>query len=105
SFRSAVGVLNAVDAVFKQPAAFRGLTADPTWTVHQSLPDAVPGVVEIWELIGHDEQEAGKEGWDAPFDTASETSPSGKLAAKMARTEKTWIDQATRPGAALSLVL
>ncbi|MGB8037031.1 MAG: UvrD-helicase domain-containing protein, partial [Pseudolabrys sp.] len=51
SFRSAVGVLNAVDAVFKQAAAFEGLTADPTWTVHQALPDAVPGEVEIWELI------------------------------------------------------
>ena len=104
SFRSAVGVLNAVDAVFKQPAAFRGLTADPTWTVHQSLPDAVPGVVEIWELIGPDEQEAGKEGWDAPFDTASETSPSVKLAAKIARTVKGWIEQGTRPREVLILV-
>ncbi|MFZ0402094.1 MAG: UvrD-helicase domain-containing protein, partial [Pseudolabrys sp.] len=56
SFRSAIGVLNAVDLVFKQPAAFRGLTADPTWTVHQALPDAVPGEVEIWELTGPDEK-------------------------------------------------
>src|SRR5581483_11848353 len=43
SFRSAAGVLTAVDEVFRQPAAFRGLTADPAWTVHQPLPDAVPG--------------------------------------------------------------
>ena len=47
SFRSAVGVLDAVDAVFKQPAAFRGLTADPTWTVHQALPDAVPSAKAV----------------------------------------------------------
>jgi ATP-dependent helicase/nuclease subunit A len=104
SFRSAVVVLNAVDAVFKQPAAFRGLTADPTWTVHQPLPDAVPGEVEIWELIGPDEKDTGKEGWDAPFDTTSETSPSVKLAAKIARTVKGWIAKGTRPREVLILV-
>jgi ATP-dependent helicase/nuclease subunit A len=104
SFRSAVGVLNAVDAVFKQPAAFQGLTADPTWTVHQALPDAVPGEVEIWELIGPDEKDTSKEGWDAPFDTTSETSPSVKLAAKIARTVKSWIERGTRPREVLILV-
>ena len=104
SFRSAIGVLEAVDVVFKQPAAFRGLTADPAWTVHQPLPDALPGEVEIWDLIGPDEKEPGKEGWDAPFDTTSETSPSVKLAAKVARTVKGWIAKGTRPGEVLILV-
>jgi len=104
SFRSAIGVLEAVDVVFKQTAAFRGLTADPTWTVHQPLPDALPGEVEIWDLIGPDEKELGKEGWDAPFDTTSETSPSVKLAAKIARTVKGWIAKGTRPGEVLMLV-
>jgi ATP-dependent helicase/nuclease subunit A len=103
SFRSAVGVLDAVDAVFRQPAAFRGLTADPTWTVHQPLPDAMPGDVEICDLIGPDEKD-NKEGWDAPFDTTSETSPSVKLAAKIARTVKGWIAQGTRPRDVLILV-
>ena len=104
SFRSAAGVLEAVDLVFKQPAAFRGLTADPTWTLHQPLPDALPGEVEIWDLVGPDEKEPGKEGWDAPFDTTSETSPSVKLAAKIARTVKGWVAQGTRPGEVLVLV-
>ena len=104
SFRSAAGVLEAVDVVFKQPAAFQGLTADPTWTLHQPLPDAVPGEVEIWDLIGPDEKDASKEGWDAPFDTTSETSPSVKLATKIARTVKSWIAQGTRPGEVLILV-
>jgi ATP-dependent helicase/nuclease subunit A len=80
------------------------LTADPTWTVHQALPDAVPGEVEIWDLIGPEEKEAGKEGWDAPFDTTSETSPSVKLAAKLARTVKGWIANGTRPRDVLILV-
>ncbi|HEY7228743.1 MAG TPA: double-strand break repair helicase AddA [Pseudolabrys sp.] len=104
SFRSAVGVLEAVDAVFKEPAAFRGLTSDPTWTVHQALPDAVPGEVEIWDLVGPDERNSGKEGWDAPFDTTSETSPSVKLATKLARTVKGWIANGTRPRDVLILV-
>src|SRR5689334_19027669 len=104
SFRSATGVLNAVDAVFKQPAAFRGLTADPTWTVHQALPDAVPGEVEIWDLIGPDEKDTSKEGWDAPFDMTSERSPSVKLATKIAGRVKNWIGQGTRPGEVLILV-
>jgi ATP-dependent helicase/nuclease subunit A len=104
SFRSATAVLDAVDAVFKQPAAFRGLTADPAWPVHQALPDAVPGEVEIWDLIGPDDKDAGKEGWDAPFDTTSETSPSVKLAAKIARTAKDWIAKGTRPREMLILV-
>ena len=104
SFRSAIAVLSAVDAVFRQPEAFQGLTADPTWVVHQALPDAVPGEVEIWDLIGPDDKNTGKEGWDAPFDITSETSPSVKLAAKIARTVKTWIANGTRPRDVLILV-
>ncbi len=104
SFRSAPQVLEAVDAVFKRPEAFRGLTADPVWTVHLALPDAAPGEVEIWELIAPDDKEAGKEGWDAPFDTARETSPSIKLAAKIARTVKSWTAAGIRPKDVLILV-
>ena len=69
--------------------------------MHQALPDAVPGEVEIWELIGPDEKDTGKEGWDAPFDTTSETSPSVKLAAKIARTVKSWIERYAARGAIL----
>ena len=48
SFRSGPNVLGAVDAVFGQPAAFAGLSADAVKTVHEPLPDATPGLVEIW---------------------------------------------------------
>ena len=104
SFRSAAEVLLAVDTVFRQPEAFRGLTADPTWTVHQALPDAAPGEVEIWDLIGPDEKDTSKEGWDAPFDTTSDTSPSIKLARRIARTVKVWTAHGTRPRDVLVLV-
>ena len=104
SFRSAAAVLDAVDTVFRRPDAFRGLTDEAEWTVHQALPDAAPGEVEIWDLIGPGEKEENKEGWDAPFDTATETSPAIKLAAKIGRTVKQWCAQGTRPHEVLILV-
>src|SRR6266446_1919290 len=51
SFRSGPNVLGAVDEVFARPEAFAGLSADAGTTVHESLPDAAPGLVEIWEII------------------------------------------------------
>ena len=104
SFRSAAEVLEAVDIVFAQPQAFRGLSSDDTRTVHQALPDAAPGEVEIWELTAPDEKDPDKEGWDAPFDTTSETSPAIKLAARVARTVKSWVTAGTRPRDVLILV-
>ncbi|HVV62030.1 MAG TPA: double-strand break repair helicase AddA [Pseudolabrys sp.] len=104
SFRSAAGVLEAVDTVFRQPQAFRGLTSDPAWTVHQALPDAAPGEVEIWDLIAPDEKDTNKEGWDAPFDKTRETSPAIKLAGRIARTVKQWCARGTRPQEVLVLV-
>jgi ATP-dependent helicase/nuclease subunit A len=104
SFRSAPDVLNAVDTVFKQPHAAKGLTADAEWTVHQALPDAAPGEVEIWELTAPDPKDDSKEGWDAPFDTAGETSPAIKLSRRVARTVKQWIAAGASPRDVLILV-
>ena len=92
SFRSGPPVLSAVDTVFARQEAFRGLSHDPVKTVHQAVHADAPGEVEIWDLVEPDPKDTGKEGWDAPFDTASETSPSVKLAAKIARTVKAWTD-------------
>jgi ATP-dependent helicase/nuclease subunit A len=83
SFRSAPVVLQAVDAVFRQPEAFRGLTGDAVQTVHEAVRTQAPGVVEIWEPIVPDDKPE-IEGWDAPFDTTSETSPRVKLARRIA---------------------
>ncbi|MGB7260417.1 MAG: 3'-5' exonuclease, partial [Pseudolabrys sp.] len=74
------------------------------WTVHQALPDAAPGEVEIWDLIAPDDKDEGKEGWDAPFDKTTETSPAIKLAGKIARTVKQWCAHGTRPQEVLILV-
>ena len=104
SFRSGPPVLSAVDTVFAREEAFRGLSHDPVKTAHQAVHADTPGDVEIWDLVEPDPKDTGKEGWDAPFDTASETSPSVKLAAKIARTVKAWTGRGTRPRDVLILV-
>lgn len=89
SFRSAPVVLGAVDSVFGRPEAFGGLTADPVATVHQAIRDQAPGLVEIWDTVKPDKK-PDIEGWDAPFDTTSETTPSVRLARRIAKAIATW---------------
>ena len=103
SFRSGVAVLGAVDIVFKNPQAHAGFVSDRTGTAHSALPDAAPGVVDIWPLVLPD----GKndiEGWDAPFDTTSETSPQVRLARKIALQAAGWIKSGWKPSDIIVLV-
>ncbi len=90
SFRSVPLVLEAVDKVFEQPAAHKGLTVDPTATVHQAVRAASPGLVELWPLVEPDDKPE-VDPWDQPFDTTSETSPRVKLARQIAEAVKTWL--------------
>jgi len=83
SFRSSPVVLAAVDLVFRQPAAYQGLTTDQVPTAHLAVRKA-PGLVEVWPLV-EPQPRPEIEGWDAPFDTTSETSPRVALARKIAR--------------------
>jgi ATP-dependent helicase/nuclease subunit A len=89
SFRSGPNVLGAVDTVFAQAEAYAGLTADPVPPVHEALPEAAPGLVEIWDLEKSDERTA-IEPWDAPFDTQTATSGVVKLAKRIARAVAGW---------------
>ncbi len=90
SFRSGEAILGAVDAVFKNIAA--SVTSDGDgFPPHNALPDAAPGVVEIWEPEKPDDRKE-MEGWDAPFDTVSETSPRVKLARRIARNVRRMVD-------------
>ena len=90
SFRSGENILAAVDIVFKQIAA--SVTSDTDgFPPHIALPDAPPGVVEIWEPM-QPEQRKEIEGWDAPFDQVNETSPRVQLARRIARTVRRVID-------------
>jgi ATP-dependent helicase/nuclease subunit A len=96
SFRSAPIVLDAVDRVFRHPQAHRGL-ADPVPTVHEAVRRAAPGLVEIWPLIEPTKAPA-VEGWDAPFDATSETSPRVELARRIAKSVADWIARGVMVG-------
>jgi ATP-dependent helicase/nuclease subunit A len=91
SFRSCESVLGAVDIVFKDIGP--SVTSDSQGGIppHIALPDAQPGVVEIWDTIKPEKREP-IEGWDAPFDTVSEVSPRVLLARRIARTVRRLID-------------
>ena len=103
SFRSGDSVLGAVDIVFKDIAA--SVTSDMDGVPpHIALPGASPSVVEIWEPVAPEPREP-IEGWDAPFDTVSETSPRVRLARRIAATVRRLVDRGqARSGDVLILV-
>jgi len=93
SFRSGENILAAVDAVFKDRAIAASVSSDAGgFPPHLALPDAAPGFVEIWEPT-QPEITADIEGWDAPFDRVSETTPRVKLARRIARTVRRTVDR------------
>ncbi len=97
SFRSVQVVLDAVDHVFRQPAAYAGLSADEAPTAHTAVRAREPGFVVIWDLV-EPEEKREVEAWDAPFDTTSETSPRAKLARRIAGSISTWIGRGDEVG-------
>jgi superfamily I DNA/RNA helicase len=89
SFRSGENVLGAVDTVFSPATAHKGLTALPEAPVHEALPEAAPGVVEIWDTTKTDERKDVTP-WDAPFDTERSASGVVKLAKRIAKHVALW---------------
>jgi ATP-dependent helicase/nuclease subunit A len=104
SFRSGENVLGGVDRVFAAQAIFVSVTTDEAGVPpHEALPNAAPGLVELWPLIAP----AGRkeiEGWDAPFDTESEQSPRVMLAQRIAANVKVWRTRGLKAGDVLVLV-
>src|SRR5665811_156310 len=104
SFRSGEAVLGGVDRVFAAQDIFMSVTTDAAGVPpHISLPDAAPGLVELWPLIAPAERRE-IEGWDAPFDTESEISPRVVLARRIAAQVKLWMARGRKPGDVLVLV-
>ena len=104
SFRSGEAVLGGVDRVFSAREIYASVTTDEAGIPpHMSLPDAAPGLVELWPLVAPaDRKEI--EGWDAPFDTESEVSPRVVLARRIAAHVKLWMARGQMPGDVLVLV-
>ncbi len=82
SFRSGPAILQSVDFVFRDEAIYRSIHAVNAYPVHETLADAGPSLIDLWEL----QLPARKddiEGWRAPFDGVSVTSPEVKLARRI----------------------
>jgi ATP-dependent helicase/nuclease subunit A len=97
SFRSGKTILESVDHVFRDPQIYTSIHAVGAHPVHESLADAAPGVVDLWSLEERDKRDE-IEGWRAPFDAVSETSPEVKLARRIQTEIKTLIAQRTMTG-------
>jgi len=97
SFRSGKTILESVDYVFRDEAIYASIHAVGAHPVHESLADAAPGIVDLWSLEERDKREE-IEGWRAPFDAVSATSPEVKLARRIQSEIKTLIARGTMTG-------
>jgi ATP-dependent helicase/nuclease subunit A len=98
SFRSGAGVLHAVERTFQSADIFRSITSDEGgMPPHLALADAAPATLELWELQ-QPEERPDVEGWSAPFDAVSETSPDVRLAQRIRDSIKALITSHTATG-------
>ena len=76
SFRSGPAILQSVDHVFRDEAIYRSIHAANAYPVHETLADAGPSLIDLWELqLPEGKQDI--EGWRAPFDAVSADQPRG----------------------------
>jgi ATP-dependent helicase/nuclease subunit A len=98
SFRSGPAILQSVDYVFRDEAIYRSIhSAETGYPVHNSLPDAGPGLIDLWELAEPDDKQ-DIEGWRAPFDGVSITSPEVKLARRIQAEIRRLVEGGTMTG-------
>jgi ATP-dependent helicase/nuclease subunit A len=85
SFRSAPGVLAAVDKVFELRTHQSGLVpAHDVWTQHEALKQKLPGLIEMWPLIGAQAKDAARD-WKLPLDILDEMDPASLVAQRIAQ--------------------
>ncbi len=97
SFRSGPAILQSVDYVFRDETIYRSIHAETAYPLHEALPDAGPSLIDLWEL----QQPDGKqdiEGWRAPFDGLSQTSPEVRLARRIQAEIKRLVESGTMTG-------
>jgi len=97
SFRSGPAILQSVDFVFRDEQIYRSIHAENTYPLHEALPDAAPGLIDLWELAEADDKR-DIEGWRAPFDGVSATSPEVKLARRIQTEIKSLVENGTMTG-------
>jgi ATP-dependent helicase/nuclease subunit A len=82
SFRSGPAILQSVDHVFRDETIYRSIHAENAYPLHHALEDAGPSLIEQWPLVEPDKRD-DIEGWRAPFDGVSVTSPEVKLSKRI----------------------
>jgi ATP-dependent helicase/nuclease subunit A len=97
SFRSGPAILQSVDHVFRDESIYRSIHAENAYPVHETLADAGPGLIDIWELQVPDKKD-DIEGWRAPFDGVSAASPEVKLAKRIQAEIKSLVESGTMTG-------
>jgi ATP-dependent helicase/nuclease subunit A len=97
SFRSGPAILQSVDHVFRDEAIYRSIHAETTYPLHHALADAGPSQIEFWDLAEADDRK-DIEGWRAPFDGVSVTSPEVKLSRRIQAEIRRLIEAGTMTG-------
>lgn len=92
SFRSTQDIIQAVDAVFGRPEAFKGLSSDPgeSRTIHETNRGDDCGGVDLWDLV-EAEPEDKEVVWLRPIDAPERKAPVRRLARAIARTIRGWM--------------
>ncbi|MCY4481121.1 MAG: double-strand break repair helicase AddA [Rhodospirillales bacterium] len=97
SFRSTAAVLTAVDAVFAQPAARDGVTAEAVPIRHQVHRAGAGGRVELWPPLAPGEA-APLEPWAPPVEREGADDPAARLAARIADRVAGWTQEPIAEG-------
>jgi ATP-dependent helicase/nuclease subunit A len=93
SFRSAAGIVEAVDEVFGTPETFGGLSTgeNGTRTIHTAIRNDAPALVEVWDTVRAQNGDKDELAWDAPLDSTSAESAPARLAARIAKAVRAWL--------------
>ena len=91
SFRSAPGILKAVDALFEPKAHQRGLVHGDIWPTHEAVKNDLPGLVEIWPPQGP-AVVVDPEDWRLPLDALTAEDPASLVAGRIAEKIAALID-------------
>jgi ATP-dependent helicase/nuclease subunit A len=92
SFRSTRAVLSAVDRVFADDGARKGLSFTPgPLTPHEAARQAAPGLVELWPATEPESAE-DRSPWTAPVDAPTLGDAAERLATRIARHVRLWLD-------------
>src|SRR5438477_1636320 len=95
SFRSTNAVLQAVDAVFAQPAASDGVALDGAAIRHEPHRRGHAGRVELWPLVEPTPDDSAP-GWSLPLVSEPVREADQRLATVVAATIKRWLDERER---------